>query len=79
VVLICTVIIMATPSSVIETRAGIIDFNDFGNDAAWQNLSAPRHAEAAPSSSSAQGSFEPHVMSPALRALATDYHDSMAA
>jgi hypothetical protein len=71
---------MATPSSVIETKSGIIDFNDFGNDSAWQNLSVPRHTETPSSHATAQASsFDRHVMSPALRALATDYHDSMAA
>ncbi len=74
-----TVISMNTPSGTFDTRAGIVDVNEYGNDGAWDNLSF--------SPTTSTGSVrvvpgevvEQHSLSTEMRAIATDYHDSMAA
>jgi hypothetical protein len=70
------VISMTTPSGVFESPAGVHDVNEFGsNQEAWRNFSAL--AAAGTPSSTSRVALEHESMSLALRALATDYHDSM--
>jgi hypothetical protein len=66
---------MSAPS-VVETKSGFVDINEYGNDDAWKNVSVPS-VTGSPSSSTRE-SLSPNTLSPDLRAIATDYHDSMA-
>lgn len=72
-------IIMANPSGTCQTRAGIVDVNEYGNDRAWENLGFSATTSTGSASLISEEAFRQHAIPSDLRAIATDYHDSMAA